>query len=292
MADRTIYFASTIEDAVYRMGDPAVGGGGDFIVVEDLDGDTVLLEYDTAQDAFVQRATLDMDGNNIANVGALDAQSAQVTDAPTQPTDVARKAETDTKADNPLSQTLDANGNDIEDVGSLNTGSAIIGGQQADYHWEHLTTVTDSQSSGSDLPVDLPLDLEPHDEIMLRYDAQVSGDAGDITLRRQGDGASNSNYEHVDISGNLTADAAALPLFNKGNTNFPVSVAGDLWIEEVSFGEVGISHRLGPTRLSNITTWSIAGTYDGGDDFSDISLDAPGYFDSIKVEVFARSEIE
>ena len=175
---------------------------------------------------------------------------------------------------------------------SVSTGSAIIGGQQADYHWEHLTTVTDSQSSGSDLPVDLPLDLEPHDEIMLRYDAQVSGDAGDITLRRQGDGASNSNYEHVDISGNLTADAAALPLFNKGNTNFPVSVAGDLWIEEVSFNEVGISHRLGPTRLSNITTWSIAGTYDGGDDFSDISLDAPGYFDSIKVEVFARSEIE
>jgi len=126
MAERSIYFAETIADAAYRMGDPAIGGGGDFIVVEDLDGQTVLFEYDTTNNRFVQRARLDMDGNNIENVGAFDAQSAQVGDAPTDATDVARKAEVDGKASNPLSETLDADGNDVTNVRVLDAGDATV----------------------------------------------------------------------------------------------------------------------------------------------------------------------
>jgi hypothetical protein len=46
-----------------------------FILAENLDGGTVLLEYDETAGEFVSRGPVNMDGNDISNAGSIDAQS-------------------------------------------------------------------------------------------------------------------------------------------------------------------------------------------------------------------------
>jgi hypothetical protein len=76
MAERRINWGADATDAQYRTGDDE--SNNRFIVAEDLDAGTVLLEYDESASEWVSRGSVNVDGNDVSNVGALDAQSASI----------------------------------------------------------------------------------------------------------------------------------------------------------------------------------------------------------------------
>jgi hypothetical protein len=71
--ERRINWGSDATDAQYRTGDDAANNR--FIVAEDLDGGTVLLEIDETAGEVVSRYPVNLSGNDLTNVGALDATS-------------------------------------------------------------------------------------------------------------------------------------------------------------------------------------------------------------------------
>lgn len=54
-----------------------------FILAEDLDGGTILLEYDETASEFVSRGPVNLDGNDVTGVGALDATSVSTKESST-----------------------------------------------------------------------------------------------------------------------------------------------------------------------------------------------------------------
>jgi hypothetical protein len=76
--ERRINFGADATDAQYRTEDDTANGR--FKLVEDLDGGVVLLEYDEAESEWVYRGPVNMSGNDVTNVGALDATSVSADD--------------------------------------------------------------------------------------------------------------------------------------------------------------------------------------------------------------------
>jgi len=72
MPERRINWGADATDSTYRTGD-VNGDGSTFVVAEDLDGATVLLEWDGA--TWQVRGPVDVNGNDVSNVGALGADS-------------------------------------------------------------------------------------------------------------------------------------------------------------------------------------------------------------------------
>jgi len=72
--DRTIHFGDDAADARYRIQDTS-STGGDLVLAEDLDGGTVLLEYDYSASEWVSRGPVNLSGNDITNAGAISASS-------------------------------------------------------------------------------------------------------------------------------------------------------------------------------------------------------------------------
>jgi len=91
--ERTLYWGAR-DEARYRSrdDDPI---GGDFVVAETLDsnGDpvSVLLRWSDGAGEWVVGGPLNMGGNDLSNVGALDADSATVSTAPSAASDVTTK---------------------------------------------------------------------------------------------------------------------------------------------------------------------------------------------------------
>jgi len=77
--DRTIHFGDDAADARYRIQDTS-STGGDFVLAEDLDGGTVLLEYDYSASEWVSRGPVNLSGNDITNAGAITADSLEAED--------------------------------------------------------------------------------------------------------------------------------------------------------------------------------------------------------------------
>ena len=77
--ERRINFGADATAARYRIED--TGDGANFVVAEDLDGGTVLLEYDDSRtpSEWVVRGPVDLDGNDLS-AGAINATSV-TTDA-------------------------------------------------------------------------------------------------------------------------------------------------------------------------------------------------------------------
>lgn len=71
--ERRINFGADATDARYAIED--TGNGANFILARDTTGGTVLLEYDDAAGEWVNRGGVDMDGNDISNVGTVNANS-------------------------------------------------------------------------------------------------------------------------------------------------------------------------------------------------------------------------
>lgn len=86
MPDRQIDYGEDATDATYRSGDAGgTTGGGNFVVVEDLDAGMVLFEWDETAGEFVSRGPIDLSGNNlsgVATVSATDLEASNgITDA-------------------------------------------------------------------------------------------------------------------------------------------------------------------------------------------------------------------
>lgn len=73
MPERDIYFGADATDAQFRTGDDPAEDR--FVVAEDTDSGTILLEWDDAVGEWVSRGPVNMSGNDVTNVGALDATS-------------------------------------------------------------------------------------------------------------------------------------------------------------------------------------------------------------------------
>jgi hypothetical protein len=71
--ERELIWGANATDAQWRTADDS--GSGNFVVAEDMDGGTVLLEYDTTAGEWVSRGPVNLSGNDVTNVGALDAAS-------------------------------------------------------------------------------------------------------------------------------------------------------------------------------------------------------------------------
>jgi len=82
--DRTIHFGDDAADARYRIQDTS-STGGDFVLAEDLDGGTVLLEYDYSAGEFVSRGPVNLNGNDITDAGSVSADTLEATDSITGP---------------------------------------------------------------------------------------------------------------------------------------------------------------------------------------------------------------
>lgn len=67
--ERTLNFGADETDARWQMED--AGDGGNFVLARDLDGATVLLEYDATASEWVSRGPVNMDGNDLSNVGEV-----------------------------------------------------------------------------------------------------------------------------------------------------------------------------------------------------------------------------
>jgi len=74
--DRTINWGDDAADARYRTQDTS-STGGDFVVAEDLDGGTVLLEYDYSESEWVSRGAVNLSGNDITNAGSITADTLE-----------------------------------------------------------------------------------------------------------------------------------------------------------------------------------------------------------------------
>jgi len=74
--DRTIHFGDSETDARYRIQDTS-STGGDFVLAEDLDGGTVLLEYDYSASEWVSRGPVNLNGNDITNAGSVSADTLE-----------------------------------------------------------------------------------------------------------------------------------------------------------------------------------------------------------------------
>jgi len=84
MPDRTIVWGDPADAGTkYRTQDDASAGGGNFVIVEDLDGNTVLLQWNPTAGQFEYQGPVDMGGNDLNNVGtasvtALEAGQAAI----------------------------------------------------------------------------------------------------------------------------------------------------------------------------------------------------------------------
>lgn len=77
MPDRELYYGAADDAATtYRQRDSDPNGGGDFIVAEKADGSQILLQWDDTAGEWVSGGPVNLNGNDITNVGSLDVDSA------------------------------------------------------------------------------------------------------------------------------------------------------------------------------------------------------------------------
>ena len=70
MPDRTIVWGDPADAGTkYRTQDDASAGGGNFVVAEDLDGNTMLLQWNPTASQWEFGGPVDMGGNDLSNVG-------------------------------------------------------------------------------------------------------------------------------------------------------------------------------------------------------------------------------
>lgn len=74
--ERTLNWGADATDAQYRTGDDDAENR--FVLVEDTDGGTILLEYDETASEWVSRGPVNMSGNDVSNVGTLTADAVDV----------------------------------------------------------------------------------------------------------------------------------------------------------------------------------------------------------------------
>lgn len=67
--ERTLNFGADETAARWQVED--AGDGSNFVLARDLDGAVVLLEYDVTASEWVVRGPVDLDGNDLQNVGTL-----------------------------------------------------------------------------------------------------------------------------------------------------------------------------------------------------------------------------
>jgi len=86
MPDRTIVWGDPADAGTkYRTQDDASAGGGNFVIVEDLDGNTVLLQWNPTAGQFEYQGPVDMGGNDLSNVGAVTVDALEAESVKTTP---------------------------------------------------------------------------------------------------------------------------------------------------------------------------------------------------------------
>lgn len=106
--ERRINFGADATDARYAIED--TGDGANFVLARDTTGGTVLLEYDDSAGEWVNRGGVNMDGNDISNVGTVTANSVSTGEINNGQGNVvfagaSSGSDADTRLDNALSRT-------------------------------------------------------------------------------------------------------------------------------------------------------------------------------------------
>ena len=73
MPDRTINWGDSETEASYRTQDDDPAGGGNFVVVEDLDGNLIPLQYNPTSGALETAVPIDTGSNDITTTGEVSA---------------------------------------------------------------------------------------------------------------------------------------------------------------------------------------------------------------------------
>ena len=122
MGNRTLNWGQSASAARYQTQDDDAEGG-DFVFVRDLDNATVPLQYLFTTEELLAGVGIDLDENDLANVGDVAATTASVSEAPSEATDVARNedlSEIQESADVEHDETVGGtSGNPHEDSASI-----------------------------------------------------------------------------------------------------------------------------------------------------------------------------
>lgn len=209
MAERRINWGADATDAQYRTGDDE--SNNRFIVAEDLDAGTVLLEYDESAGEWVSRGAVNVDGNDVSNVGALDAQSVNSTHyvAPTESIqtaidDLASQSNIDLGRGNDTGHVYLQPDAEYDDGGEIHVKPGVIlhgNGGTITHSGDHNLIFLDNgaHARGLQLDVDHTLSTSASSAIVL-----------DTTRSRDGkysiDGSSSPVDSHATASGTILGD--------------------------------------------------------------------------------------
>ena len=85
MPDRTINWGDSETEASYRTQDDDPAGGGNFVVVEDLDGGLIPLQYNPTTGKVETAVPIDTGSNDITTTGEVSAGTLEATGTFTDP---------------------------------------------------------------------------------------------------------------------------------------------------------------------------------------------------------------
>ena len=87
MPDRTLNYGDPADAATrYRTRDDDPAGGGNFVVVEDLDGNLIPLQYNPTSGALETAVPIDTGSNNITTTGTVSTETLEADDIDTNRT--------------------------------------------------------------------------------------------------------------------------------------------------------------------------------------------------------------
>ena len=86
MPDRTINWGDSETEASYRTQDDDPAGGGNFVVVEDLDGGLIPLQYNPTTGKVETAVPIDTGSNDITTTGAVSAGTLEADGSLSGPT--------------------------------------------------------------------------------------------------------------------------------------------------------------------------------------------------------------
>jgi len=171
---------------------------------------------------------------------------------------------------------------------ALDTGSATIGGQKSDLHWELVSTVSDTQSSGNGATVSLPVS-EEYEFYKINYDFAHFDADGNVLL--QAGGQTNAgNWFNSDEAGAELAVSGGMLLSDTGTTS-GLTQGGEIMAITGDFAEQGLDHAYVANRTAD--KYAISGRFSQDElrDWSSVDFvpATGGFFSSIKAELYGRN---
>lgn len=165
---------------------------------------------------------------------------------------------------------------------SVNTDAATIGGQESDYQFELVESVSDSGTSST---VSVPVS-KSYDQYEIRYFIDHRDSSGGVLL--QAGGQSNGGaWSYIDETGTLTTGADGGLLF----TAEPVDeFGGIISTTQTVFAEQGLDHSFTPHRFRTPIGVAFRFGNEKIKNWDSVDFVPAGSFDAIEVELYGRNK--